>query len=677
MQIKPKMLNISSDSNIIKKKSISDLFSNKSSLEKILDFMTPKEKFRLLCNSKRLQKEYDSKIDDFFVPRKYQKKIKNYNKNYEDLFYQVLNDIKKEKEKNGEKIFLYEIENDFIKYLKYLTRKYNKIIKLSLIDVNSMEIWKLEFISKVLENLEKNIHLKIKFVYSDLKQHDIFNHICRYSKAINAFEIIEVSANRQKNNIYNEDIVSIINWDIIKKISINLGKKNDANKADKFLIKFINSIEKKNCFEFELNCDFINFYNIGKFIEKNAKHITRMKVDNYKFNNETEIQNNSILKYFETINDLSLSTDESNLNKLLYFFYPLFPKIKKFNLIINEDENENENKYDDETEKKESEKKNKKKDNINKNKIKKGNKTKNNIFEKDQIKFCFDQLNLFYSEICNIKEDSDSEDITEEENSDFEETRNINMKKFSFTTEKNQEENKLKKKKKKGKKQNYEKDNFFVSTLSNLNNCESLIYEIKKDNSNGKMNYLSYLMNVLETNKNNLKHLEIYINNNNENTSIDLDDFAILIQKISACKNLNLFIFECELYDEYASLFNDYFKIGNNLTHLSLVHSIDLDIMKIINEHPNLTNIKFELISQNVKKMKEISKSYKFNLDSNREWKSIELINYPINQDFINFLRSKNNIFVSLNLYNNISDVSDQAINEILDKLNDNKENNW
>ena len=251
------------------------------------------------------------------------------------------------------------------------------------------------------------------------------------------------------------------------------------------------------------------------------------------------------------------------------------------------------------------------------------------------------------------------------------------MKKFSFTTEKNQEENKLKKKKKKGKKQNYEKDNFFVSTLSNLNNCESLIYEIKKDNSNGKMNYLSYLMNVLETNKNNLKHLEICINNNNENTSIDLDDFAILIQKISACKNLNVFIFECELYDEYASLFNDYFKIGNNLTHLSLVHSVDLDIMKIINEHPNLINIKFELISQNVKKMKEISKSYKFNLDSNREWKSIELINYPINQDFINFLRSKNNIFVSLNLYNNVSDVSDQTINEILDKLNDNKENNW
>ena len=136
------------------------------------------------------------------------------------------------------------------------------------------------------------------------------------------------------------------------------------------------------------------------------------------------------------------------------------------------------------------------------------------------------------------------------------------MKKFSFTTEKKQKEKKQCKKK--GKRQNCgeeicQKDSSFVSTLSNLNNCESLTFEIKKENlySSDAINSLSYLINVLEINKNKLKYLEIYINNNNEKSSIDIDDFTLLLQKISACKNLNIFIFECELYDEYASLFND------------------------------------------------------------------------------------------------------------------------
>ena len=136
------MLKIISNINIKRnyrksEKSISDLFPNKTILERIFSFITPKQKFILLCNSKKLLKEYDSKIDDFFMPRKYQEKIKNYNKNYEDLFYQILNDIKKEKEISSEKLCLYEIENNMVKYLKYLTIKY---IQLSLININSMEI---------------------------------------------------------------------------------------------------------------------------------------------------------------------------------------------------------------------------------------------------------------------------------------------------------------------------------------------------------------------------------------------------------------------------------------------------------------------------------------------------------------------------------------------------------
>ena len=86
------------------KHTLIDLFPNKSTFERILSFLSPKEKFRLLSNSKELAKEFDSKIDDCFMPRKYQEKIKNYNGNYEDLFYQILQEMKKEKEKKNENI---------------------------------------------------------------------------------------------------------------------------------------------------------------------------------------------------------------------------------------------------------------------------------------------------------------------------------------------------------------------------------------------------------------------------------------------------------------------------------------------------------------------------------------------------------------------------------------------
>ena len=77
------------------KHTLIDLFPNKSTSERILSFLSPKEKFRLLSNSKELAKEFDSRIDDCFMPRKYQEKIKNYNGNYEDLFYQILQEMKK------------------------------------------------------------------------------------------------------------------------------------------------------------------------------------------------------------------------------------------------------------------------------------------------------------------------------------------------------------------------------------------------------------------------------------------------------------------------------------------------------------------------------------------------------------------------------------------------------
>ena len=100
------------------KRSLSKLFTEKSSLQNLCSFLTPKEKFLLLCNSKELAKEFDSKIDDVFMPREYQEKVKTYENYYEDLFYHLLMEIKRRAEMNGEKIKLYEFENDMVKYLK-------------------------------------------------------------------------------------------------------------------------------------------------------------------------------------------------------------------------------------------------------------------------------------------------------------------------------------------------------------------------------------------------------------------------------------------------------------------------------------------------------------------------------------------------------------------------------
>ena len=643
-------------------KILSNLSQNKSIVEKIISFLTQKDKFRLFSCSKHLLKEYDIKIDDFFFPRKYQDQIKNYNKTYEDLFYKILNDIKKEKEKNGEKICLYQIENNMVKYLKYLTIKYDKMVQISLINVNSMEIWKLDFISKLFETLEKNIHLKLSLNYFDVKNNEIFSYICRFSKAVNILEIVEVYTNKSqlKNKNINEDIVSCFNWNTINKIIINVNE-NIKNKeyefrSEKFLIYLLNLVKTPNLTEFVSKCNYLNFNEIEEFIKKNGKNIKSLNLENYKLKNDSEIDNNSMIKYLESINELSLIIDENNLEKLLCFFYPIFPKIKKFHLVINDrDEQINDDKIKENEKDKKSQKRRgrkKKKKEIDQE----GNKTKT-IKKDNQLKFCLNQLNYF-SEIPNI--DFDFNELLDKAGNDedtFGNTKNINLKTITFTSDK-KEISKEKKKK--------INNNKYISTLSNLNNCESLTYEIKSNNINLNVdkgiNILSYLISALEVNCNNLHYLEIYINNN-DLEPLKIKEFELLIKKISGCKNLNTFIFEFELFNEYASLFNKFFDIGKNLTHLSLIHSTDLDIMKIINRHVNLINIKFELISNNAKISKEIIKNYYFNLDLNRKWESIDLTNYPINQNLHNFLNENKNIASSLNSCTNAFCINENIIN--------------
>ena len=203
------------------KRSLSTLFPKRKSLESLCSFLTPKEKFRLLCNSKELSKELDSKIDDFFMPREYQEKIKSYGNFFEDLFYQILMEMKRNAEKKGMKIKLYEFQNDMIKYLKYLVKKFDKIIKLSLIQINHIEMWKLDFISKLSLSLDRNIHLVIRLNFSELKNNDFYEYYIKPSKAINIVEIIDILYYVRESSLINNFFKTVFNWTQIKKLIIN------------------------------------------------------------------------------------------------------------------------------------------------------------------------------------------------------------------------------------------------------------------------------------------------------------------------------------------------------------------------------------------------------------------------------------------------------------------------
>ena len=175
------MLQVPEISNQKAKRSLSNFFKQKSSLEKVCSFLTPKEKFRFLCNSKKVVKELDSKIDDAFMNREYQEKIKDYENYYEDLFYKLLMEKKRKAEIKGEKIKLYEFENDMVNYLKYLNRKFDKTIKLSLIKIIHMEPWKIDFISKLISSLEKNIHLVISMDLKEFERNDFYiNYLFKF-----------------------------------------------------------------------------------------------------------------------------------------------------------------------------------------------------------------------------------------------------------------------------------------------------------------------------------------------------------------------------------------------------------------------------------------------------------------------------------------------------------------
>ena len=206
-----------------------------------------------------------------------------------------------------------------------------------------------------------------------------------------------------------------------------------------------------------------------------------------------------------------------------------------------------------------------------------------------------------------------------------------------------------------------------ISTLTNLEQCESLTFEIKEQKAliNYRKNKINDLINIIDNNRSHLKYLDINIYNDND-IIINTNQFSALIQKISECKQLNTFILRFELIDEYAKIFNQCFKPGNILTKINLIHNTDLNIMAIINEHPSLNSITLELIMNDPDYSKKNYESYSFDLDVNRKWKEIDLTNYPINSKSLEYLKNHRDIDICLNACVNLTEMDDLSFKEIM-----------
>lgn len=124
-------------------------------------------------------------------------------------------EMKRKAENKGEKIKLYEIEDDMVKYLKYLNKKFDKSIKLSLIGIFHTDAWKLDFMSKLILSLEKNVHLVVSMNLTEFKANDYYAYYFKPSKAINTVEIIDIIYN-PRESLINDFFKSAFDWSHIK-----------------------------------------------------------------------------------------------------------------------------------------------------------------------------------------------------------------------------------------------------------------------------------------------------------------------------------------------------------------------------------------------------------------------------------------------------------------------------
>ena len=112
----------------------------------------------------------------------------------------------------------------------------------------------------------------------------------------------------------------------------NLGDKN-------YGYRFLNNASITNLIELDFRFENINIQLLESFMYK-CSSVKKLSVNFLTFENQKENIDNSILQFYQNITDLKITTNIDNLDQVLYYFYPILPRIKTFQLEIDNNINE-------------------------------------------------------------------------------------------------------------------------------------------------------------------------------------------------------------------------------------------------------------------------------------------------------------------------------------------------
>ena len=245
----------------------------------------------------------------------------------------------------------------------------------------------------------------------------------------------------------------------------------------------------------------------------------------------------------------------------------------------------------------------------------------------------------------------------------------------------------------------YEKENYiymqehYKDMIKNINYLKNLEKLEINFNSNITVHHAFQLLSIIINNNLNIKDLKITIpQTKSDNMELnlkkirnflekfvnfdlseingevlsknELKEFSNLIKAISNLKSLSNLQLLISMNNKMTAIFNKYFKGGETLNNLAVIHSNQLDLNQIFNLCPNLNKINFHLI-----KNENDNLNYKFEYDfPQSKWRSIELYNYPLNNSLIDALIKNKNTINHLTFKDSInkSSRSDVELNNIL-----------
>lgn len=577
--------------------------SSEEALKNIFGYLPKKRSISILLPNQYLLQKVHLEVDDYYLPKPYQKILKSSNGDINNLYNNILKYFLEDKTKYFKSFK--ELRINFIKYIDYLIKI--KHYPNFFLDINLskyLDYSYIFFMLEVIRKLKVDFNLNFKLINSSHRLYEIFQNALKYNSSINTLYVYNIPKSKSS---FIPDYIDLFNWEKINSLKINCF--SNCN------IKFLENIPKNSKFKSLIidnnesdTKNEINQNKLSKFIENHGEHIEIIEINNININDF----------YFKFENfEINSSFFFLNLSKLKYL---KFKNCK--NITLN---------------------------------------------------WVLEALNNSLSSLKTLYIDNISIDNTNSDNS-------------------------------------YNDLIFKSSFLSNFEELIILFNQNIELSSTKKQDELTIqlLINIIKSTKK-LKYLELDMNLNNfyenkikvkcknkelENNSSgnQKNYFSQLVEIISELHNLETFNYLSPMNDSLTIIFNDKFKVGESLKSLSITHSSLLNTENLFNKHPFLDKINFLLyidernfLNLNNKKNKTEKKDktkekniwnkdeickFKYKIPK-RSWKSIQLKNYPINDNLMERIVESRNCLEHLKLKNivNMTKNSNVKINAIISQI--------